>query len=409
MHATGLYPDWWEGHRFEKAPRIWAGGVTAVTVRDVIQRKLLGPPGAEGTGWLPKESIEKVVPSRGVPGAADYVIVKHKSGGTTVILFKSYEQGREKWMADTVDFLWFDEEPPEEIWTEGLARTTAVRGQVQLTFTPLKGMSTVVRSFYPVPDSPEKWVTRMGIKDAAHISEADRESILMQYPKHERDARAEGIPMLGSGAVYTVPEDVVRCPPFQIPPHFARIVGMDFGRGDHPTTAVALAHNRDEDIVYAYQSWKEVDPRIDVHVGGLRNFGDFPVAWPKDGHSREQNEGMKIADVYRQKGIRMNPEHAQFMDGSVSVEAGIHEINSRMQDGRFKIFYTLGDVWDEYRMYHRDKGKIVKQFDDVLDAMRYAYMDLRYARAKKTLAMASHVFDYDPFSYKRRQDTGYMQ
>ena len=43
--------------------------------------------------------------------------------------------------------MWFDEEPPLDIYTEGLTRTNATGGLVFLTFTPLKGMSDVVRMF----------------------------------------------------------------------------------------------------------------------------------------------------------------------------------------------------------------------------------------------------------------------
>ena len=61
--------------------------------------------------------------------------------------FKSYDQGREKWQGETLDFVWFDEEPPQDVYIEGLTRTNATRGMTYLTFTPLKGISDVVHSF----------------------------------------------------------------------------------------------------------------------------------------------------------------------------------------------------------------------------------------------------------------------
>jgi phage terminase large subunit-like protein len=64
-----------------------------------------------------------------------------------VLGFKAYEQGRTKWQSETLDFIWFDEEPPQDIYVEGLTRTNATDGMVYLTFTPLKGMSDVVHSF----------------------------------------------------------------------------------------------------------------------------------------------------------------------------------------------------------------------------------------------------------------------
>ena len=61
--------------------------------------------------------------------------------------FKTYDQGRTKWQGETLDFVWFDEEPPQDVYIEGLTRTNATGGMVYLTFTPLKGISDVVHSF----------------------------------------------------------------------------------------------------------------------------------------------------------------------------------------------------------------------------------------------------------------------
>ena len=70
----------------------------------------------------------------GVPDAVDGVAVQHVSGGRSTLGFKSYDQGRAKWQAETLDFVWFDEEPPMDLYTEGLTRTNATQGIVWLTF-----------------------------------------------------------------------------------------------------------------------------------------------------------------------------------------------------------------------------------------------------------------------------------
>lgn len=71
----------------------------------------------------------------------------------------------------------------------------------------------------------------------------------------------------------------------------------------------------------------------------------------------------------------MLAEHATWPDGSNKVEPGIHEIRERMLDGKFKVFTTCPEFFEEFRMYHRDEhGKIVKTNDDVLDAVRYGVM-----------------------------------
>lgn len=150
MHLTGKYPEWWAGKRFEQPGRYWAGGETRVSTRDTIQKLLVGEPEREeewGTGAIPGADILDTWRSMGVPNALDSVTVKHVTGGTSTLLFKAYEQGRAKWQGDTLLGVWFDEEPPPDIYTEGLTRTNATDGIVMLTFTPLKGMSDVVRMY----------------------------------------------------------------------------------------------------------------------------------------------------------------------------------------------------------------------------------------------------------------------
>ena len=150
MHLTGRYPDWWDGRRFDKPIRAWAGSVTSEVTRDNCQRNLVGEPrDAErwGEGAIPHDAMGRVTRKMGVPDAVDGVLVKHVAGGFSSLGFKSYDQGRQKWQGDTLDVVWFDEEPPVDIYMEGLTRTNATEGMVYLTFTPLLGMSEVVRSF----------------------------------------------------------------------------------------------------------------------------------------------------------------------------------------------------------------------------------------------------------------------
>lgn len=150
MHLTGEYPDWWQGKRWDRPIKAWAGSETSEVTRDGPQKYLVGPPRDEaqwGTGAIPKANIVRTVRRMGVPDALDGVLVKHKSGGNSTIGFKSYDQRREKWQGETLDFVWFDEEPPQNIYIEGLTRTNATEGITMITFTPLKGRSEVVRSF----------------------------------------------------------------------------------------------------------------------------------------------------------------------------------------------------------------------------------------------------------------------
>jgi phage terminase large subunit-like protein len=153
-HMTGWYPPWWEGRRFYEGGTSWASGEDSKAVRESLQQTFLGRPGESGTGLIPADKIISMTPRSGVPDAIDTVSVKHTSGRTWRLIFKSYDQGRESFQASKVDVMIFDEEPPQNIYTEGLTRTmSTVPGQpsglVICTFTPLKGLSGVVLSYMP--------------------------------------------------------------------------------------------------------------------------------------------------------------------------------------------------------------------------------------------------------------------
>lgn len=150
IHLTGRYPSWWVGKRFDRPVRAWAAGVTNESTRDVVQEKLIGPPARSelwGTGMIPGDALGTIDSARGITNLIDTVSVKHVSGGWSNLQFKSYERGREKWQGAALEVLWLDEEPPEDIYMEGLTRTNETGGIVFLTFTPLLGMSTVVLRF----------------------------------------------------------------------------------------------------------------------------------------------------------------------------------------------------------------------------------------------------------------------
>jgi phage terminase large subunit-like protein len=155
MHLTGRYPDWWTGRVFERPVRLWAAGVTGESTRDNPQRVLIGPPQQKtrwGTGAIPADRLTDWTLARGGGDALDSVLVRWGGGGDvaapeSVLAFKSYEKGREKWQGETLDGVWFDEEPPLDVYVEGLTRTNATGGIVIVTFTPLLGMSEVVRMF----------------------------------------------------------------------------------------------------------------------------------------------------------------------------------------------------------------------------------------------------------------------
>lgn len=392
MHLTGKYPAWWAGRVWDRPVVAWVASETMEVSRDAAQRILLGRAETRGEGAIPGADLVEMSPYPNVKDAISVAKVRHKSGGTSIVIFKSYDQGRKRFQGDTIDLFWPDEEPPQDIYTEGLTRTNATGGMVLMTFTPLLGMSQVVKRFM-TEESKSRAVVRMGINDAGHYTEAQRAEIIASYPAHEREARAEGIPVLGSGAVFPVAESDVACDAFDIPGHWPRIVGLDFG-WDHPTAAAVLAWDKDNDCLYVTGTYRKRQESVVVHGAAIKALGAYPVAWPHDGLQHDKGSGEQIATQYREQGVLMLPMRATFEDGTNGVEAGVSEMLQRMQTGRFKVFRHLADWWDEFRMYHRKDGLIVKEADDLMSATRYGVMMKRHAAA----AVSAVRFDPSDFA-----------
>lgn len=229
-------------------------------------------------------------------------------------------------------------------------------------------------------------VTRMTINDADHYSPEQRAAIIAAYPAHERDARTKGIPSMGSGRIFPVADEAIAWESTAIPRHWAQIGGMDFG-WDHPYAAVSLAWDRDADCVYVTRTYREREATPVTHSAALRPWGKWlPWAWPHDGLQHDKGSGSALADQYGAQGLAMLPERAHFLaeDGrkESGVEAGVLEMLTRMQTGRLKVAAHLSEWFDEFRLYHRKDGKIVKEGDDLISATRYALMMLRFAEAE---------------------------
>lgn len=222
-------------------------------------------------------------------------------------------------------------------------------------------------------------VTRMTIEDAEHYTPERRAEIIASYPAHEREARAKGIPVMGSGRVFPVSEDDIKIAAFEIPKHWAQIGGIDFG-WDHPTAAAKLAWDRDADCIYVTHSYGQREATPIMHAAALKGWGaELPWAWPHDGLQHDKGSGEALAAQYRAQGLNLLPERATFEDGGNGVEAGVTEMLDRMLSGRWKVFEHLEDWFAEFRLYHRKDGLIVKLNDDRMSASRYAMMMKRFA------------------------------
>lgn len=400
-HLTGEYPDWWMGRKFTRPIKAWAASDTGITVRDIVQTKLCGPygyPAKYGSGMIPKAAVDWVKDvslARGVTDLFDTVLVAHSTNGVTdghsILTFKTYEQGRKKWQGEAVDVIWYDEEPEEDVYSEGTARIAPTvegeEGGIEfMTFTPLLGKSKVVCRFLDEP-SPDRGVTYMTIDDAKHISLDARKKIVDGYLAHEREARTKGIPMLGSGKIFKNLEAEILVDPFPPPRHWRYVWGTDFGI-EHPFAASLLGLDMDTDVIYVMYCYRAANETPLQHCAAMKPVfegrGDkIPMVWPQDGWQRKEFEGAlkPTATIYKKHKMNVMPTHATFPDGSNSTFAGILEMQERFSSGRLKVFNTQTNWLDEYRNYHMKDGQIVKIRDDLMSATRVGIMAKRFARA----------------------------
>ena len=394
MHLTGIYPDDWDGLRFDKPIVAWVAGESGTAVRDVAQKKLLGPIGAWGTGYIPKRCLTNVFAQQaGTSGLLDYTLVRHASGGYSYLRFLQYQQSTSIWMGEGVHWFWLDEEPPEDKYSEAMARLTATGGSSILTFTPLKGRTTVVlRYIDPSQTEGIRSDTKMTLYDAEHIPPERRAEEIAKYKPHERLARVWGEPMMGEGLIFPVEDESIMVEPFPIPDWWPVCHGLDFGIG-HPTAAVACALDRDTDTVYVFREYREPDLSPQQHCLRLKHWRKgVPWAWPRDGQQR-QADGAQVAPLesfYRREGLQLMGQPAQFAPDAkpeprtvgrgnmalVSVERGLTEMLQRMETGRFKVFADCTKWFEEKRLYHRKDNQVVKKDDDLMDATRCCIMVL---------------------------------
>lgn len=397
MHLTGRYPSWWAGSRFNHPNEFLVASTTNETTRDRCQKDLFGEPTDDrqlGTGTVPLECIGDRSRKPGVPGAYDSVLVKHVSGGWSKCVFRAYEQGPKKFMGSRLTGgFWADEEPPQDIWSQMLRGLFATNGIGILTFTPEEGITEVVAQLIDNLQMGQS-LTRASWDDAPHMTPERREMALSGIPPHEREMRSKGEPMVGSGLIYAVPDELIACDPFEIPPHFARINGLDFGF-DHPFACAHVAIDRDSDTVYIYDGYRESRALPLTHSQAVKKHGDWvPCAWPHDGMKQDPQSGRVIADIYREHGLNMwpvpftnpPPPGTEEGKGGNGVEAGIFHILEMMESNHFKVFKTVSVFFEEKGRYHRrnvgGKSQIVAVGDDFLSAARYAVLFRRHAQTR---------------------------
>ena len=390
LHLTGQYPGWWIGKRFNHPVKAWAAGLSTSKVRDSVQRELMGQMTRElgeptdqvigvGTGMIPADSIIGYRMRQGTPDAIDTVHVRHVSGGVSTLTFKSYESGVDSFSAEKLHVIWLDEECPKAIWIECLIRTITTGGVVFLTATPLLGMTELMveaMDLYRVQEplrsqSTDTYIVMASWDDAPHLTDQAKADLMSKIPAYQRDARMRG----ANGSRGGLPD---------------RRIGGARVAADNPQALAALfwarrrmevhrrdlarqrsRHGRDLCLPRYYRAGEEgMTPS--VHAAAIMRPGKWiPGVIDPAARGRSQIDGRQLLQMYTDLGLNI-------ATANNAVEAGVYEVHEALVQGQLKIFSTLTNFREEFRLYRRDdSGKIIKERDHLQDALKYAWVSGR--------------------------------
>ena len=414
-HLTGMYPEWWEGRKYDRPVTCYFAGQSAEHNRLTPQEMLFGTQNRMleeevGTGFLPRDLI---IPNSLIlekKGAIQGASIRHSSGGASTFQFKSYEQGKAGQAAQgfSADIVVVDEQPPVEFFSEIVKRTMTTKGLVLQAFTPLRGNNEMIEKLWTLPiDTSFAGSVKSGqvftekdledgenssrqrfalvnttMDDQDHLSKAEIEETLALTPAYLRDAVRKGVPVVGQGRIYPHDMDDVTYDKVVEQDSWAWITGIDFGGTRDPAAAVLMGLDRDTGITHITEEWSDtlmLERDFAKRIWSLD--AQCPVAWPRDG-GRKNTQG---ADTYVSKleemGVNLLPKpfmNPRGPDGKQNnkIYPGIVAINDALAQGKLKISKNCVKLLKEFENYAYKENGQPQGADHLLDAMRYGYLML---------------------------------
>lgn len=365
----------------------WVVSLSQQVQRDVAQKKILR--------YLRKDWIDEIVMLTGrkdapESGVIDFIRVKNVFGGVSVIGFKSCDQGREKFQGASLDFVWFDEEPPEDIYVECRMRVLDRKGDIFATMTPLKGLTFVYNEiFLNRNNDPEVWYEFMDWGDNPYLDEEEARAIEGCLDERTLQSRKYGRFGASEGLVYPeFDESIHVIEPFPIPKEWQDNISIDPGL-NNPLSAHWYAVDFDDNVYVVYEHY-EAGRDIDYHAEKIRGICG-KLDWKRDGQGRVRAlidsaskqrtlSGVKsVAELFYERGILVNP------DVEKDLFSGIAQVKSYLKRNNglpnLYIFNTCPKLISEIKGYYWGNGDAPKKVNDhSLDEMRYYLM----SRPKKT-------------------------
>ncbi len=376
--ARGIHP-----YRKNK-PNVfgWVVSLTAQVQRDVAQRKILY--------YLRPDWIEDIVMTSGrkdspASGIIDQIHVKNVFGGISVIGFKSCEMGRERFQGSSLDFVWFDEEPPEEIYEECRMRVADKMGDIFGTMTPLKGLTFVYRQIYLNPkNDPEIWYEFMEWADNPFLPKKEVALLENSLDETTRQARQYGKFCTREGLVYPeFDESVHVIDPFDVPEAWQSLISVDPGL-KNPLSAHWYAVDYDGNV-YVVAEHYAAGLGVDEHADAIRAISER-LGWKRDSKgrycaiidsaadARTLASSKSVTELFFERGILANPRvNKEMFAGIAQVKTYLSRKNG-LPD--LYIFRNCVNMIREFKGYFWASGgeHPVKKDDHAMDDLRYFLM-----------------------------------
>ena len=418
-HLTGRYPKWWKGKKWDKPIVAMCSGESWEQVAKTLQSKLLGCDDIKqsyklGTGAIPKDSIdEKSIRTDGANVLA--MEVWHSSGGKSKLYFSNYTQQVRHLQGFELDLVVLDEQPPDEIFSELVVRTAQRNGQVLCSFTPLKGMSGLVRKFWDQIDGYTH--VRVTWDDIPYVNEWDepfftkdeREQMARDFMPWERECRMKGIPLVGKGVVFPMLEwPTYKAEDLELSknPKLERLISFDLGIKNDPTVITFFFRNPETEVIYIHRQItvdKGQTPDEYIHYLLDRESKNVPIALPHDGSQpgrytlTEQSVREVFEDSYGLNvipGAILNPANDQ---GKVTNHKsyGINIMRMGMERKTLLINESCDEFLKEARDYAIDDAGRFSDPDDHIDSARIGILALIQGHGESVVSRANS------FQYKR--------
>ncbi len=359
----------------------WVVSLSREVQRDVAQKKILS--------YLNPSWIEDIVMVSGRKDSADYGVIdqlriKNVFGGTSVIGFKSCDQGREKFQGSSLDFVWFDEEPPQDIYDECRMRVLDRKGDIFGTMTPLKGLTFIYEEIYLNKHrSKEIWYEFMDWTDNPFLDKGEVKLLTETIPDDKLESRKYGRFASASGLVYPeFDENLHVIEPFSIPYEWQDNISIDPGL-NNPLSAHFYCVDYDGNV-YVVAEHFEAERDIEYHAEKIKSIARM-INWKSDSKGRlsaliDSAANQKtlaslksVTELFYEQGIVANPKVNKDMFSGIERVKSYLKINGGKP--RLYIFKNCVNLIRELKSYRWGDGENPRKYDDhALDELRYYLM-----------------------------------